>query len=96
MILVMSNDDKKLDAFSDVLSQLPKPHYDTMSFLFKHLHKVVENASLNRMTVKNLAMVFAPTLMRHSDPSKDFLDISYKNATIEYILLHTDHLFRNI
>lgn len=89
----MENNDKKIHAFSEILLQLPKSHYDTMSFLFNHLQKVVENASLNRMTVKNLAMVFAPTLMRHNDPSKDFLDISYKNATIEYILLNTDKLF---
>lgn len=89
----MNADNKKLSAFTDALSQLPKPHLDTIVLLFRHLEKVQKLSDENRMTIKNLSMVFAPTLMRHSDPSRDFLDISYKNATIEYVLLHTSELF---
>lgn len=91
--VVLKNDEEKIQQFSNVLSQLPKAHLDTASVLFKHLYKVYQRSDQNRMTAKNLAMVFAPTLMRHIDPSRDFLDISYKNATIEYILLHTEQLF---
>ena len=80
-------------AFAKVLSLLPKAHFDTIKMLFQHLVRIYEQSEENRMTVKNLAMVFAPTLMRHSDPSRDFLDISYKNATIEYLLLHAPTLF---
>lgn len=91
----MNPDEKKTKAFSEALSKLPKAHLDTIVLLFNHLSKVYTRCDENRMTVKNLAMVFAPTLMRHSDPSRDFLDISYKNATIEYILLHTNELFNS-
>lgn len=89
----MNPDENKTKAFAKALAQLPKAHYDTIVLLFQHLNRVYDQSDENRMTVKNLAMVFAPTLMRHSDPSRDFLDISYKNATIEYILLHTSELF---
>jgi hypothetical protein len=89
----MNHDENKIAAFTEALNKMPKAHLDTMVLLFKHLQKVVKQCETNRMTVKNLSMVFAPTLMRHSDPSRDFLDISYKNATIEYILLHTAELF---
>jgi hypothetical protein len=89
----MNPDEKKTKAFAEALAQLPKAHLDTIELLFQHLVRVYRQSEENRMTVKNLAMVFAPTLMRHSDPSRDFLDISYKNATIEYILLHTSELF---
>jgi hypothetical protein len=89
----MNPDEKKTQAFKDTLSKLPKAHLDTIALLLQHLAKVYQRCDENRMTVKNLAMVFAPTLMRHSDPSRDFLDISYKNATIEYLLLHTSTLF---
>lgn len=89
----MKNDDEKLKQYSNLLSQLPKQHFDTADVLFKHLSKVYQKSNVNRMSAKNLAMVFAPTLMRHTDSSRDFLDISYKNATIEYLLLNTAQLF---
>ncbi|GAA5798598.1 hypothetical protein EDC94DRAFT_532610 [Helicostylum pulchrum] len=89
----MNPDEKKITAFADTLGKLPKAHLDTIILLFQHLDRVFKRSDENRMTVKNLSMVFAPTLMRHSDPSRDFLDISYKNATIEYILLHSIELF---
>ncbi|CAO3619434.1 unnamed protein product [Mucor hiemalis] len=89
----MNPDEKKTEAFIAALAQLPRAHLSTIKLLFEHLGRVHERSEENRMTIKNLAMVFAPTLMRHSDPSRDFLDISYKNATIEYILAHTSKLF---
>jgi hypothetical protein len=45
------------------------------------------------MTTKNLAMVFGPTLMRDAEASRDLLDMSYKNAAIEYLIVHADDLF---
>lgn len=45
------------------------------------------------MTVKNLALVFGPTLMRDTDSNRDFLDMSYKNATMEYLILNSKELF---
>ncbi|KAI8642407.1 hypothetical protein BD408DRAFT_416458 [Parasitella parasitica] len=89
----MDHNDEKIKAFSSVLQQLPKAHLDTLETLFRHLVKVYKQSNVNRMSVRNLAVVFAPTLMRHSDTSRDFLDISYKNATIEYLLLHETELF---
>ncbi|PHZ17448.1 RhoGAP-domain-containing protein [Rhizopus microsporus ATCC 52813] len=89
----MNNDPSKLQKMTHILSQLPQAHQDTLRSLFRHLEKICQSCSKNRMTIKNLAMVFAPTLMRHQDPSRDFLDISYKNAVVEYLLLHTSELF---
>ncbi|CEP09677.1 hypothetical protein [Parasitella parasitica] len=89
----MDHGEEKTKAFSNVLQQLPMAHIDTLEMLLRHLVDVYKQSDVNRMSVKNLAMVFAPTLMRHSDTSKDFLDISYKNATIEYLLLHKSELF---
>ena len=45
------------------------------------------------MTVKNLALVFAPTLMRDRDSSRDFTDMSYTNATMEYFITYAHELF---
>jgi hypothetical protein len=87
-----NNDARKLKKVNKILSKLPRAHQDTLYLLLKHLNKVCESSSLNRMTIKSLSMVFAPTLMRHQDPTRDFLDISYKNAIVEYLLLNTSKL----
>ncbi|KAG1613724.1 hypothetical protein G6F46_007487 [Rhizopus delemar] len=87
-----NNDTNKLKKVNKMLSKLPRAHQDTLHLLLKHLNKICELSSLNRMTIKSLSMVFAPTLMRHQDPSRDFLDISYKNAIVEYLLLNTSKL----
>ncbi|KAI8329774.1 hypothetical protein EDC96DRAFT_529135 [Choanephora cucurbitarum] len=91
-ICAIHDPDEKLNTMKKVLHQLPKEHFDTAIMLFQHLCRVHEQVDKNRMSIKNLAMVFAPTLMRHPDPSRDFLDISYKNATIEFILFHLTEL----
>ncbi|KAG0748745.1 hypothetical protein G6F23_001636 [Rhizopus arrhizus] len=92
-ISIMDNNDaRKLKKVNKILSKLPRAHQDTLYLLLKHLNKICESSSLNRMTIKSLSMVFAPTLMRHQDPSRDFLDISYKNAIVEYLLLNTSKL----
>lgn len=45
------------------------------------------------MTTKNLAMVFGPTLLRDIESSRDLVDMSYKNAVVEYLILNVNELF---
>ncbi|CAO3587359.1 unnamed protein product [Absidia cylindrospora] len=89
----MSLGDSKMNKFMELLSQLPKANYDTMKLLMVHLENVRNQSEANLMTTKNLAMVFGPTLLRDKDATRDLLDMSYKNATIEYIINHTQLLF---
>jgi hypothetical protein len=44
------------------------------------------------MTSKNLAMVFGPTLLRDVEASRDLVDMCYKNAVIEFLILHVHDL----
>lgn len=45
------------------------------------------------MTSKNLALVFAPTLIRGEDSSRELLDMSYTNALMEYLISSAHELF---
>ena len=47
----------------------------------------------NLMTIKNLSLVFAPTLMRDRDSTRDFTDMSYTNATMEYLITYAHEIF---
>lgn len=46
----------------------------------------------NLMTTKNLAMVFGPTLLRDVEASRDLVDMSYKNAVVEFLIINAHDL----
>lgn len=46
----------------------------------------------NLMTTKNLAMVFGPTLLRDVESSRDLVDMSYKNAVVEFLIINAHDL----
>ncbi|KAG0089642.1 hypothetical protein BGZ92_004478 [Podila epicladia] len=83
----------QLHEFSDLVSKMPEAHFQTMKALMQHLSRVTQNSCVNRMNAKNLSVVFGPTLMRNPDPSKEIVDVTYKNLAIEFLILHTDELF---
>ncbi|CAO3576027.1 unnamed protein product [Absidia cylindrospora] len=43
-------------------SKLPVANYTLLSALMAHLHGVTRNANVNRMTLRNMGIVFSPTL----------------------------------
>jgi hypothetical protein len=53
-------------AISGTFSQLPPSEQTILKMLLRLLHTVQRNAGVNKMTSKNLAIVFAPTLFRES------------------------------
>lgn len=83
----------RFERMSALLSQLPRPHYDTLRTLVRHLKRVQSLQSENRMTARNLGVVFGPTLMRNRDPSKEFSDVGGKSMTIEWLTEHCDEAF---
>ncbi|KAI8977903.1 hypothetical protein BDB01DRAFT_844278 [Pilobolus umbonatus] len=84
---------EKSDRFFELLSQLPKVNYETLKFLIQHLNRVQQCHAENLMTTKNLAMVFGPSLMRDIESNRDLIDMSLKNAVIEYLIIHSSELF---
>lgn len=47
-----------------VVQQLPPPHFRTLEYLTRHLARVAENNASTGMTAKNVAIVWAPNLLR--------------------------------
>ncbi|KAI5121576.1 hypothetical protein M0805_000755 [Coniferiporia weirii] len=83
----------KGQALKDLVKQLPAEHYHTLNCLMLHLHKVQSKADVNLMTARNLGVIFGPTLMRSSDPSREFSDMAGKSFAIEYLIENAPSVF---
>ena len=60
---------KRMLSLKRNLHDLPSHHFDTFHYLAEHLHKVQLHSDKNKMDVRNLAIVFGPTLVRPKDES---------------------------
>ncbi|KAJ3205066.1 hypothetical protein HK099_000927 [Clydaea vesicula] len=61
-LLEIGDRNEKIKALKKLCSQLPRSNYTLIRSLVGHLIKVVQNSAINKMTVKNVGIVFAPTL----------------------------------
>ena len=55
------------------IDELPDVNYRTISFLIRHLARVAEKSQTNKMDVKNLAIIFGPSLIRPSNKDTDIM-----------------------
>ncbi|CAO3591174.1 unnamed protein product [Absidia cylindrospora] len=80
----------KADAYQKLLHTIPVEHFDTLKYLMQHLARINSRNDENRMTARNLAVVFGPTLMRHQDENQDLMEMQHKIGCIEFMLNHMD------
>jgi hypothetical protein len=57
-------ENQRLLLMRDVVQELPPPCAKTLSYLARHLYRVSLHAADTGMTAKNLAIVWAPNLLR--------------------------------
>ena len=53
---------QKISAFNTLVHQLPAANFSLLRTLSQYLLEVVQNAERNKMTIKNVGIVFSPTL----------------------------------
>lgn len=59
-----NRDSTRLMLMRDAVQKLPPPHYRTLQYLVKHLSRVAEHGHQTGMTPRNVAIVWAPNLLR--------------------------------
>ncbi|CAG8593943.1 9284_t:CDS:10 [Dentiscutata erythropus] len=91
--IALEDGEEKLEIFRQLTQKMPKVHYSTTRHLMLHLDRVRQQGADNRMTAKNLAVVFGPTLLRGPNPNSELLDMASKNRIIEYIIENVNTLF---
>ncbi|XP_022108337.1 rho GTPase-activating protein 32-like isoform X3 [Acanthaster planci] len=94
-----SQEETRLLKMHDTVQQLPPPHYRTLHFLIKHLAKMATYENQTGMTTKNLAIVWAPNLLRSKDlasaTAAAFMEIKIQATVVEYLIRKADVIFND-
>ncbi|XP_053307703.1 rho GTPase-activating protein 32 isoform X3 [Spea bombifrons] len=95
-----ATDEERLVKIHDVIQQLPPPHYRTLEFLMRHLSRLATYCSMTNMHTKNLAIVWAPNLLRSKQiesacfsGTAAFMEVRIQSVVVEFILNHVEVLF---
>ncbi|CAG9769975.1 unnamed protein product [Ceutorhynchus assimilis] len=57
-------DHERLLKMREAVQKLPPPHYRTLEYVMRHLARVSNHSGSTGMTTRNLAIVWAPNLLR--------------------------------
>ncbi|KAM6229225.1 rho GTPase-activating protein 30 isoform 1-T1 [Spheniscus humboldti] len=95
-------EEARLVKIKEVLKELPVPHYRTLEFLMRHLLHMASYSSQTNMHARNLAIVWAPNLLRSKDieatgfnGTAAFMEVRVQSIVVEFILTHVEQLFRD-
>ncbi|XP_063999406.1 rho GTPase-activating protein 31 [Pogoniulus pusillus] len=95
-------EDEQLARIQNVIQELPPSHYRTLEYLIKHLTHLASFSSMTNMHTRNLALVWAPNLLRSKEieavgcnGDAAFLEVRVQQLVIEFILNHVDQIFTN-
>lgn len=58
----MEDKHKKIIALNELVHRLPIENFTLLQALSGHLIRIIDNAAVNKMTVRNVGIVFSPTL----------------------------------
>lgn len=91
---------ERLVKILEVLGELPTPNYRTLEFLMRHLVHMASLSAQTNMHARNLAIVWAPNLLRSKDIEASgfngtaaFMEVRVQSIVVEFILTHVDKLF---
>ncbi|KAM4795589.1 rho GTPase-activating protein 31 [Rhinophrynus dorsalis] len=91
---------EQLSQIQNVIQELPPSHYRTLEYLSKHLTHIASHSSTTNMHIRNLALVWAPNLLRSKDiedvgcnGDAAFLEVRVQQVVIEFILNHVEQIF---
>lgn len=92
----ISGFDAKIEAMSRALMDLPRVHREVLEFLVFHLKRVVGYEQDNLMTSMNIAVVFAPTIMRPESLAREMTDMQVKNEAVQFLVENCQPIFNGM
>nr|XP_056714518.1 rho GTPase-activating protein 31 [Euleptes europaea] len=95
-------EEEQLVQIQNAIQELPPSHYRTLEYLIKHLTHLASFSSMTNMHARNLALVWAPNLLRSKEieavgcnGDAAFLEVRVQQLVIEFILNHMDEIFND-
>lgn len=85
--------DEKVRYMRRAVLDLPKAHRDVLEFLVFHLDRVIQHVQDNMMTSQNIAVVFAPTIMRPESLAREMTDTIQKNLAVQFLVENCKGIF---
>lgn len=75
------------------IMSLPSENYNTLKAVVDHLVIVASHQDINLMNVRNLAMVFAPTLAREESGEREVTDMQARNEAMQMLITENQTVF---
>lgn len=88
-----SRAEKQTLALRSAVNDLPEHHRNCLEYLCQHLRRVMSMQDKNLMTSLNLAVVFAPTIMRPSSIEREMSDMLAQRTAVQALLELGDAVF---
>ncbi|KAF4126581.1 hypothetical protein GMORB2_0317 [Geosmithia morbida] len=92
-IVGVADETERCNHLRRTFATLPERHRDCLEFLMFHLDRVAQRQSENLMTPKNLAVVFAPTLMFDRSIEREMTDMHAKNLAVQFVIENSRVIF---
>ncbi|KAM9348678.1 rho GTPase-activating protein 31 [Symphorus nematophorus] len=99
-VVTVQGDHERLLYIQRVIKELPTPHFRTLEYLTKHLAHLATLSTQTNMHTRNLALVWAPNLLRSKDIEASsgngdmaFQEVRIQQSVVEFILNHTEQIF---
>ncbi|OCK86068.1 RhoGAP-domain-containing protein [Lepidopterella palustris CBS 459.81] len=85
--------EKRAVSLLAAVNELPRSHRDCLQFLVFHLSRVIQHETENLMTPLNLAVVFAPTIMRPISIEREMTDVQQQRVAVQALLENHKFIF---
>ena len=85
--------DQRIESMRAAINELPGKHRNCLEILIFHLARVVERERENLMTSLNVAVVFAPTVMRPVSVERELSDMTAKNIAVQFLIENCEGVF---
>ena len=86
-----------MTTIQDLVHSLPPTHFSTLKYLCEHLHRISQKSDVNKMTSRNLSLIFGPTLLKpHPDldsTSRCMMEMPHQYIIVEVLIEQCEWVF---